>query len=137
MPPYYGEKSKAFTRLQLEIIESSDDESISAWESNANAVGVMLSISPKALTKARRIVNRRLRPQERIIYPITNEGLQFGSARDVFDRSTADHVGYRDLVLELSCFNGSRKALTALEFNAGQLWEDCALTVELKRLGPI
>jgi hypothetical protein len=31
MPPLYGEGEKAFTRLQLEILKISDDESIFAW----------------------------------------------------------------------------------------------------------
>ncbi|KAE9364736.1 HET-domain-containing protein [Stipitochalara longipes BDJ] len=31
MPPLYGEGEKAFTRLQLEILKTSDDESIFAW----------------------------------------------------------------------------------------------------------
>ena len=34
MPPMYGEGSKAFVRLQLEIIKISDDESIFAWQSD-------------------------------------------------------------------------------------------------------
>jgi hypothetical protein len=32
MPPLYGEGEKSFMRLQLEILKTSDDESIFAWE---------------------------------------------------------------------------------------------------------
>lgn len=141
MPPLYGEKSKAFTRLQHEIIKSSDDESIFAWESNSNAAGGMLATSPKSFKKAGRIVNIRLRPEERMPYFITNKGLQIRSAsdtraRDDFDQSTAQPMGYRDHVLELGCFSGSRKVVTAEDSDAEELWEDGALTVELKRFGP-
>jgi hypothetical protein len=31
LPPLYGEGSKAFLRLQLEILRTSDDESLFAW----------------------------------------------------------------------------------------------------------
>ena len=36
MPPLYGEGDKAFRRLQLEIIKTSDDESIFAWYTQLN-----------------------------------------------------------------------------------------------------
>ena len=44
MPPLYGEGNKAFTRLQLEIIKASDDESIFAWyDEQETTTGPLLS----------------------------------------------------------------------------------------------
>ena len=41
MPLLYGEGSKAFRRLQLELLKSSDDESIFAWERVTDVDGVL------------------------------------------------------------------------------------------------
>jgi hypothetical protein len=38
MPPLYGEGEKAFTRLQLEILKTSDDESIFAWYEQVESI---------------------------------------------------------------------------------------------------
>lgn len=46
MPTIYGEGSRAFIRLQEEIIRISNDHSIFAWE-GTNEVGGMLATSPK------------------------------------------------------------------------------------------
>ena len=40
MPMLYGEGMKAFHRLQLEIIRSSDDQSIFAWDSRSSSVRI-------------------------------------------------------------------------------------------------
>ena len=44
MPLLYGEKDKAFYRLQLEIVKVSNDESIFAWTSNDSFSGMPLVI---------------------------------------------------------------------------------------------
>jgi hypothetical protein len=47
MPPLYGEGEKAFLRLQLEILKTSDDESIFAWvDDDPNRLGGLLASSP-------------------------------------------------------------------------------------------
>jgi hypothetical protein len=38
MPPLYGEGEKAFARLQLEILKTSDDESIFAWYEQVESI---------------------------------------------------------------------------------------------------
>lgn len=140
MSPLYGEKMKAFMRLQHEIIKSSDDESIFAWESNVSTGG-MLATSPEAFKKSKKTVAVRLTPEERLPYFITNKGLHIRSAsdtmaRDDVDRSTAEPMGYKDHVLQLGCFTGSTSILTADHPDAEDMWEEAALTIKLKRYGP-
>ena len=45
MPMLYGEGKKAFHRLQLEIIRSSNDQSVFAWSSNVQ-IGSILADDP-------------------------------------------------------------------------------------------
>ena len=48
MPMLYGERKKAFHRLRLEIIRSSDDQSIFAWGHNSDVrIGSILADDPK------------------------------------------------------------------------------------------
>lgn len=77
MPLLYGEGRKAFVRLQLEIIEKSDDESIFAWE-GAHHVG-MLAASTDYFENSKGIWNTRPRESrfERRPYSMTNKGMKF------------------------------------------------------------
>lgn len=141
MPPIYGEKERAFARLQHEIIKSSDDESIFAWTSRSSCSGI-LAKSPAAFKQAGNILNIRLQPVERLPYFITNKGLHIRSASDTYakddvDRSTLQPMGYTFHKLQLGCFRGSTEALAAEDSELEQLWEKGALTVTLKRFGPI
>jgi hypothetical protein len=55
MPPLYGEGEKAFMRLQLEILKTSDDESIFAWnteDSEDPPAGGLLASSPNRFKNA-------------------------------------------------------------------------------------
>ena len=140
MPPIYGEKEEAFARLQHKIIRSSDDESIFAWKSEIISGGI-LAKSPHDFKDARRIVNIRLKPVERLPYFIADKGLQIRSASDTqaeinADCSTGQPMGYDYHVLELGGFIGSIGALTAEDSDVEQSWEDGALTIELRRYGP-
>jgi hypothetical protein len=58
MPLLYGEGRKAFTRLQEEILRTSDDESIFAWDYNwmASEPGRLLAQSPAEFRDGARIV---------------------------------------------------------------------------------
>lgn len=47
MPLLYGEGRNAFQRLQLEILKSTDDDSISCWRDERER-GDLLACSPKA-----------------------------------------------------------------------------------------
>ena len=83
MPLLYGEGSKAFLRLQSEIIKISDDESIFAWflpldkqySARSRRCG-MLASSPSAFAKSGQIVTRRPMPGK-MPFSITNKGLQY------------------------------------------------------------
>ncbi|KAK5090923.1 hypothetical protein LTR05_001101 [Lithohypha guttulata] len=52
MPMLYGEGTKAFIRLQEEIIKTSDDHSIFAWHTNNVGTGSVLAPSPKCFAKS-------------------------------------------------------------------------------------
>ena len=61
MPLLYGEGRRAFHRLQLTIMQQSDDESLLAW-SHAGVEGAfpsMLAPSPKCFTNSHDIVSQR------------------------------------------------------------------------------
>ncbi|KAI1206813.1 HET-domain-containing protein [Annulohypoxylon truncatum] len=76
MPLLYGEGSKAFTRLQLEIIKISDDQSILAWDlepSQASLFTSALARSPTQFRSCGSIV-RNHEPQQSA-YSITNLGI--------------------------------------------------------------
>lgn len=50
MPLLYGEGQKAFLRLQLEILNSTDDDSLFAWEDSDTSSGGLLAKSPTLFT---------------------------------------------------------------------------------------
>lgn len=56
MPMLYGEGSKAFIRLQEEIIRSTSDHSIFAWDSKACDRGCLLAESPADFAGSRAVV---------------------------------------------------------------------------------
>jgi hypothetical protein len=87
MPLLYGEGSKAFLRLQLEIINKTDDESIFAWgigmgssddPTHESRLG-MLAVKPSLFANSGRVRNysRHERPIDRLPYFMTNQGLRF------------------------------------------------------------
>lgn len=120
-----GEKDEAFARLQHEIIKSSDDESIFAWTSRSDRSGI-LAKSPAAFKDAGNILNIRLQPVERLLYFITNKGLHTRSASDTHakddvDRSTLQPMGYESHEMELGCFRGGTRALSAEDSELKQI----------------
>lgn len=107
MPLLYGEGTKAFHRLQLEIIKISNDESIFAWESRAfEDVGHIIASSPSCFEESGDIMNINdliydgLRPP----YTMTNRGLEFhvphGSEWEKEDRTTR----YQIRSVSLNCW---------------------------------
>lgn len=75
MPLLYGEREKAFLRLQLEIIKSSTDESIFAWTSTDGKISSMLAPRLNYFSKSSDVVEHKalMRPS----YWMTNKGLEF------------------------------------------------------------
>ncbi|KAL8765429.1 MAG: hypothetical protein Q9209_007497 [Squamulea sp. 1 TL-2023] len=79
MPLLYGEEERAFTRLQSEIIKSSDDESIFAWFTRYRAdrehTGI-LAVSPRAFERSGQIELHAPVIGKRP-FSMTNKGLQY------------------------------------------------------------
>ncbi|KAL8788190.1 MAG: hypothetical protein Q9213_001829 [Squamulea squamosa] len=79
MPLLYGERERAFTRLQSEIIKSSDDESICAWftryEADREHTGI-LAVSPRASERSGQIELHAPMIGKRP-FSMTNKGLQY------------------------------------------------------------
>jgi hypothetical protein len=76
MPPLYGEGENAFIRLQLEILRTSDDESIFAWRDEKNVSGGLLARSPAAFHFSGDIVRVENYQYEKPPYSMTNKGLR-------------------------------------------------------------
>ena len=76
MPLLYGEGSKAFMRLQQQILTQSGDETLFAWTSSDTAPCGMLAKSPKAFSSASNVYRIDSRPR-RPPSPSTNQGLEF------------------------------------------------------------
>ncbi len=78
MPLIYGEGKKAFTRLQHEIVKSSDDESIFAWMDVDLIESGIFAQSPRAFAQSANVVQiidgQRLYLR-RAPYSVTNRGL--------------------------------------------------------------
>lgn len=92
MPLIYGEGRNAFYRLQLEIIKSSDDQSILAWqyepdrnyrlsfiESNQTSLG-MLAASPRAFAKCTGIVDSKAVTKQGISFDIEKQFVRLTAA---------------------------------------------------------
>jgi hypothetical protein len=87
MPLLYGEGGKAFRRLQLEILKSSDDESILAWEFVFNdgravlpipGLAGVLAMDPLCFAPLEQGTKLKLVAGiHRFPYSVTNKGLEF------------------------------------------------------------
>lgn len=78
LPPLYGEGQNAFLRLQLEILRTSDDESIFAWLDSEDVSGGLLARSPSAFKECGGI-KRKDFEIDRPAYLMTNKGLRLES----------------------------------------------------------
>ncbi|KAG2147395.1 HET domain-containing protein [Suillus bovinus] len=85
MPTIYGEGENAFVRLQIEIMKSSNDQSIFAWKSDRRNTSGLLASSPDDFAESRNIVKipsdsfrsifSSSTPSIRHQYSVTNRGL--------------------------------------------------------------
>jgi hypothetical protein len=78
MPLLYGEGEKAFLRLQEQILNSSNDDSILAWKTPINE-GVhgrssCLAASPAAFAEAGNIISGSMKPQLHSMYGFSKSG---------------------------------------------------------------
>ncbi|RSL89393.1 hypothetical protein CDV31_015882 [Fusarium ambrosium] len=74
MPMLYGEGERAFIRLQEEIMNISDDQSLFAWKSNNNNYRGLLAKSPMDFIDSFNIIPSKSK-WNRIPYSLTTKGL--------------------------------------------------------------
>ncbi|KAK5116789.1 hypothetical protein LTR62_007463 [Meristemomyces frigidus] len=84
MPLLYGEREKAFMRLQREIIARSDDESIFAWRHSQGSYG-MLAPWPSAFADSGHVATLKIDPAIRLHYHLSNKGLELRVPRNLLD----------------------------------------------------
>jgi hypothetical protein len=104
MPPMYGEGSKAFVRLQLEI---SHNESIFAWQSDPKDAEKypergLLACHPKEFRYAGNIDSYAF-DQERPPYSMTNKGLQISVSTFLHNVGSEYKRGSEILEVPLNC----------------------------------
>ena len=114
MPLLYGEgEEKAFLRLQQQIIQDSNDESIFAWRNDTLWSSGLLAHSPKEFAMSGTIRPEKHRLSPGLPYSMTNVGLKMGLAaiyirsQDSWNRAADDGL---DLVAPLACDDGSGRA---------------------------
>ncbi|KAL9005321.1 MAG: hypothetical protein Q9188_001912 [Gyalolechia gomerana] len=111
MPLLYGERQKAFTRLQREIIKNSNDDSIFAWATDSYGTGV-LARWPSDFAQSRYVYEQAPIITHRRPYSMTNQGLSLPMTYGTWDPKTEilDVVldcgvcgtqGFRNIVLRL------------------------------------
>ena len=153
MPLLYGEGAKAFMRLQMEIIESSDDESIFAWypDKYCNSLTSILAPYPRMFAGSGSIVRCASLPGK-LPFSMTNKGLQYQVPR-LQSRHDKSHKVDEKYVLLLDCckmdktqkvddskvvsvrlrFDGkrwSRSGLYCMELNDRSLWTNIVESTE-------
>ena len=101
MPLLYGEGSKAFTRLQHEIVKISDDESIFAWEDSCVLESGAFARSPSAFRESGDVVNVKFPHLERPPYTVTHRGLAIELA--LVESSTMDTDDVNVFTAALQC----------------------------------
>ena len=101
MPLLYGEGSKAFTRLQHEIVKISDDESIFAWEDSSVLESGAFARSPSAFRESGDLVNVKFPHLERPPYTVTHRGLAIELA--LVENQTMDTDGVKIFTASLQC----------------------------------
>lgn len=90
MPLLYGERNKAFLRLQLEIIRSSNDESVFVWQNGrTNRMGLIARSPWKFASKysTQKGEFSKIEGLQRPPYAITNQGLQLRVPAKLPERS--------------------------------------------------
>ena len=101
MPLLYGEGSKAFTRLQHEIVKISDDESIFAWKDSSLLESGAFARSPSAFRESGDLVNVKFPHLERPPYTVTHRGLAIELA--LVENSTRDTNDVTVFTAALQC----------------------------------
>lgn len=105
MPLIYGERSKAFQRLQKEIIKESNDHSILAWRTGWNGKSAgNLARSPSDFQHSGNIVCRITYMHDPKPYSVTNKGVEVqGKLWRMGETVTLRRDGEYTYLLELNC----------------------------------
>ena len=118
MPPLYGEGSSSFLRLQLEILRTSEDETIFAWTSEDSRPTGLLARSAADFRKSSKIIRGRF-IQDRAPYTMTNKGLRLEARLlptdekiDNFSNLTSGSIHVH--LLPINCMEAGRSRLVAL-----------------------
>lgn len=134
MPPLYGEGENSFMKLQLEILNKSDDESIFAWREIQWSLGGLLARSPAAFRESGDI-RKATGGASRSPFTMTNKGLRIelslmsprddrspGFSTALFMRFHSENLNIR--IAPLSCFrkNGSKHLAITLEKMGEERW---------------
>lgn len=135
IPLLYGEGMNAFRRLQLEIIQQSDDESIFAWTQQdafwADKPGTALFADlPANFKNSQDIVQAKVFPWSlRTPYVNTNKGLNFemrrlkSDADDLVTAPQSQRQQYCDYVVPLNCkIEGAKNQAIVLYFNDSKIF---------------
>lgn len=123
MPLLYGEgATKAFLRLQLEIMRKSNDKSIFAWalepEMNMTWNG-MLASSPKCFRFSAGVILDEASVKNRYPYEMTNQGLRFQSDADLISGGRAQRY-----IVDLECFNRTSNRCAIILERVGEGTQD-------------
>lgn len=109
MPLIYGEGTKAFFRLQSEIIRTSSDESIYAWADDALYSSGLLAPSPRAFRNSSDIVPMEgLNSLSRSPPYMTNRGIAIQIVESRKPLKSMDH-SHLTLTVPLNCAKASQR----------------------------
>lgn len=143
MPLLYGEGDKAFFRLQQQIIEYSDDESIFAWTSDQE-VGGMIADSPRWFAGSKDIMAFSVRPEERVPYKWTNKGLELqlndsdmllrGGVNCGWPSFNATPSGFDEAQMTLGCWKCEDISIDPTT-RLSKVIQDKVFTIQLQRQG--
>ncbi|KAG4431030.1 hypothetical protein IFR05_013488 [Cadophora sp. M221] len=141
MPPLYGEGQKAFERLQLEILKSSDDESIFAWEPWDMAHGPLptytslrlLAMTPLAFQRCGPVMESTLASSydpERPPFSMTNKGFRMELSLRPTDLPDTFEA-------PLNCSWGEKRLairLRKVENSSSRFHRECAVTTNERKM---
>ena len=130
MPLLYGEGgSKAFLRLQQEIVRTINDETLFAWIAPDRPLGGMLAESPDDFVQAGDVFRIDLGPQQRPPYTFGNKGLEFQVFQPrphVGSSKLLSHIVFGDpeASITLGCYKGRPDRVVSIELEQhGHSWK--------------
>ena len=105
MPLLYGEGEKAFLRLQLEIINRSDDETIFAWTSNTKDAWGLLAPRPSNFKYSGGIYSIPFNVEKRQPYRMTQQGMEFHPPSTIygFSQVIGSYLVDETIIIALNC----------------------------------